>query len=126
MAASIRTHGLTSRQAHQVVTSLLGADDPRARDEVLADPLRFLGVNRAARTGTDPRLGAGGNDVRRGLLFLHGAAQRLWRSVEQHAAAGLVPEAARVLAPVVEQTLRSSRESTVRLERLAKDSGIAT
>lgn len=124
MAAAIRAHGLTSRQVHQVVTALLGADDPRARDELLADPLRYLGGQPAARTGADPRLGAGGNEVRRGLLCMHGAAQRLWRSVERYAAAGLAGDEARVLAPLVEQTLRASRESTVRLERLTRDSGL--
>lgn len=125
MAGAIRAHALTSRQAHHLVTALLGAEDPHARDEVLKDPLRFLGGEQAIPTALDPRLGVGGNDVRRGLLFLHGAAQRLWRSVQRHAAAGLSVEEARVLAPLVEQALRASRESTVLLERLACDSGKA-
>jgi hypothetical protein len=41
VAKTIRTHELTSRQTYLIVTALLGADDPRARDEVLADPLRY-------------------------------------------------------------------------------------
>jgi hypothetical protein len=126
MAGAIRAHELTSRQAHQVVTALLSADDPLARDELFADPLRFLGAERPASTGTDPRLGAGGNDVRRGLLSLHGAAERLWRSVERYATAGLAGDDARVLAPLVGHALGASRRSAMLLERLAKDSGIAT
>lgn len=127
MAGAIRAHELTSRQAHQVVTALLAADDPQAREEVLADPLRYLAADSApALAALDPRLGVGGNDVRRGLLFLHGAAQRLWRSVQRHAAAGLAGEEARVLAPLVEQALRASREATALLERLVADSGMTT
>lgn len=126
MAGAIRGHELSSRQAHRLVTALLGAEDPQARDEVLKDPLRFLGgESPAIRLAADPRLGAGGNEVRRGLLILHGAAQRLWRSVQRHAAAGLAVDEARVLAPVVAQALRASRESTALLERLARDSGQA-
>ena len=124
MAGAVRAHELTSRQAHQLVTALLGAENPHARDEVLKDPLRFLGrESQAITTAVDPRLGAGGNDVRRGLILLFGAAQRVWRSVQRHAAAGLAGEEARVLAPLVEQALRASRESTVLLERLTADSG---
>lgn len=126
LAGAIRAHELTSRQAHQLVTAVLGAEEPHARDEVLKDPLRFLaGEAPAVTTAGDPRLGVGGNDVRRGLLLLHGAAQRLWRSVQRHAAAGLAGEEARVLAPLVAQALRASREATALLERLAVDSGSA-
>jgi len=42
MAATIRAHELTSKQAHRLVTELLRTGDPAARDEVLADPLRYL------------------------------------------------------------------------------------
>jgi len=42
MAATIRAHELTSKQAHRIVTELLRTADPAARDEVLADPLRYL------------------------------------------------------------------------------------
>ncbi len=124
MAGAIRAHELTSKQAHRVVTALLGADDPRARDEVLADPLRYLGAaSPAVGTAADPRLGAGGNDVRRSLLFVHGAAERLARSVGRHVPAGLAGEEARILAPLVELALRASRETVALLERLAADSG---
>src|SRR5690606_1926014 len=41
-AEAVRDHGLTSRQSAQLVERLLGTDDPAARREVLADPLRFL------------------------------------------------------------------------------------
>jgi ParB-like chromosome segregation protein Spo0J len=37
MAATIRAHELTSKQAHRIVTELLRTADPAARDEVLAD-----------------------------------------------------------------------------------------
>jgi len=127
MAKAIRAHELTSRQAHLVVTAVLGAEDPRARDEVLADPLRYLGVTKAtaaAAAATDPRLSAGGNEVRRSLLAIVGVATRLWRSIERHAAPGLVGEEARILVPLAAEALRASRTSAARLERLVADSGL--
>lgn len=123
VAKTIRTHELTSRQTHLIVTAVLGADDPRARDEVLADPLRYLGVVKA-ETGAsgDPRLGTGGNDVRRSLLTFVGVAARTWRSLERHAPAGLMGEEARILSPLAAEALDESRATTARLERLLADS----
>lgn len=124
MASAIRAHELTSKQAHRVITALLGADDPRARDEVLADPLRYLGATETGAAGAaDPRLGAGGNEVRRSLLLVDVAAGKLQRSVGRCAPAGLAGEEARVLVPLVGRALRASRETTALLERLVKDSG---
>jgi ParB-like chromosome segregation protein Spo0J len=127
LAAAIRAHGLTSRQAHVVVEALLGTEDPTARREVLADPLRYVVVEETrTATARDPRLGAGGNELRRSLLQVHGAGTRLWRSVEQHAAAGLQGEEARVLAPVVGQALRAGHQTVELCQRLLKDSGLGT
>jgi len=123
LADTIRAHDLTSKQAHRVVTALLGTDDPRARDEVLADPLRYLGTTAQAAGTADPRLGRGGNEVRRSLLFVHSAAQRLQRSTGRYVPAGLTGEEARILLPLVGSALHASREATVVLERLAQDSG---
>lgn len=125
MAGAIRAHELTSKQAHRVVTALLAADDPRARDEVLADPLRYLGATAPVISAADPRLGKGGNEVRRSLLFVDGAAERLARSAGRHAPAGLAGDEARVLAPLVGRALRASRETTALLDRLVQDSGTA-
>lgn len=129
MASAVRAHELTSNQAHRVVTALLATDDPRARDELLVDPLRYLGTAGTiedVRDTIDPRLGAGGNEVRRSLLFVHGAADRLQRSASRYAPAGLAGEDVRILAPLVGRALRASREATTLLERLAQDSGTAS
>lgn len=123
MAGAVRAHELTSRQAHRIVTGLLAATDPRARDEVLADPLRYLGTVAPVASAADPRLGTGGNEVRRSLLFVHGAAERLARNTGRHAPAGLVGEEARILAPLIARALRASVETTSLLTALAKDSG---
>lgn len=124
MAAAIRAHGLTSKQAHRIVTELLRTADPSARDEVLANPLRYLGGTELPTTRTeDPRLGKRGNEVRESLLRMGGAAEHCARAVVRHAPAGLVGDDARILGPLVERTLRSSSETTALLERLAKDSG---
>lgn len=120
MAATIRAHELTSKQAHRIVTELLRTADPAARDEVLADPLRYLGgVELPTRSVEDPRLGKGGNDVRRSLLSVGGAAERLARSVVRHAPVGLVGDDARILGPLVVRTLRANHEVTALLEQLA-------
>jgi ParB-like chromosome segregation protein Spo0J len=124
MAKAIRAHELTSKQAHRVVTALLSTADPTARAEVLSDPLRYVAMaapSTSVITAEDPRLGDGGNDVRRSLLQLGGAAERLARSADRHAPAGLAGEEARVLEPLVHRTLRRSRETTAVLERLVRD-----
>lgn len=119
MAATIRAHELTSRQAHRIVTELLRTADPAARAEVLADPLRFLvALELPATSAEDPRLGKGGNDVRKGLLAVSGGAERLARAVQRHAPAGLVGDDARILGPLVARTLRASHETTALLEQL--------
>jgi hypothetical protein len=124
-AQAIRAHGLTSRQAREVVSALLAADDPSARREVLADPLRYLGATAATPSlASDPRLSTGGNDLRRSLLLVHGASERLWRSVQRHAAAGLVGDEARVLAPLVGQALRTSQHAARLLDELLDQSGL--
>jgi len=93
--------------------------DPAARDEVLADPLRYLSALELPTTSTDdPRLGKGGNDVRKGLLAVGGGAERLARAVQRHAPAGLVGDDARILAALVARTLRASHEATALLEQL--------
>jgi ParB-like chromosome segregation protein Spo0J len=124
MAATIRSHELTSKQAHRIVTELLRTADPAARDEVLADPLRYLNAIELPTTSAeDPRLGKGGNDVRTSLLSVGSAADRIARAVIRHAPAGLVGDDARILAPLVTRTLRASHETTVLLEQLAASTG---
>jgi ParB-like chromosome segregation protein Spo0J len=123
MAATIRAHELTSKQAHRIVTELLRTSDPAARAEVLADPLRYLGaLELPTKVAEDPRLGTSGNDVRRSLLQVGGAADRLARTVTRHAPIGLVGDDARILGPLVARTLRASHEATALLEQLARNS----
>ncbi|TMQ10798.1 MAG: ParB/RepB/Spo0J family partition protein, partial [Deltaproteobacteria bacterium] len=124
VAAAIRAHELTSKQAHRIVTELLHTADPGARAEVLADPLRYLStIELPTMSAEDPRLGKGGNEVRRGLLSVGSAADRLARAVTRHAPAGLVGDDARILTPLVARTLRSSHETTALLEQLATSNG---
>jgi ParB-like chromosome segregation protein Spo0J len=124
MAATIRAHGLTGKQAHRIVTALLRTTDPAARDAVLADPLRYLAgaSDPPAIADEDPRVSAGANHVRRSLLHVGGAADRLARMVTRHAPAGLAPDDARILEPLAARTLRASRETIAVLERLVQDS----
>ncbi len=124
MATVIRAHGLTSKQAHRIVTELMGTADPAARDEVLEDPLRYLSrIELPARREQDPRLGKPGNEIRQSLLGVGSATERLARTVVRCAPAGLVGDDARILGPLVERTLRSSHEASELLEQLAKASG---
>lgn len=126
MAASIRAHGLSSKQAHRIVTELLRTSDPSARAEVLENPLRYLGaVELPTAREADPRLGKRANAVRESLLLLGSASERCTRTVTRCAPAGLVGDDARILGPLVEHTLRSAREATAFCEKLAKDSGLS-
>jgi ParB-like chromosome segregation protein Spo0J len=119
MATTIRTHELTSKQAHRIVTELLRTADPVARDEVLADPLRYLSAIELPTTSAeDPRLGKGGNEVRKGLLAAGSAAERITRAVTRYAPTGLVGDDARILAPLIARTLRASHETMALLEQL--------
>jgi hypothetical protein len=124
MAATIRAHELTSKQAHRIVTELLRTADPAARDQVLTDPLRCVGaLELPTMSVEDPRLGKGGNDVRRSLLQVGGATELLARTVMRHAPVGLVGNDARILGQLVARTLRASHETTTLLEQLATNSG---
>jgi ParB-like chromosome segregation protein Spo0J len=125
MAAAIRAHGLSSRQAHRIVRELMRAAEPAARAEVLADPLRYLTAEPPVARVVDPRLGKRANEVRESLLMVSSASERWARTVVRCAPAGLVGDDARILAPLVERTLRSASETTALLERLAKDSGLS-
>jgi hypothetical protein len=124
MAATIRTHELTSRQAHRIVTELLRTADPAARAAVLAEPPRYLGaIELPVMSIEDPRLGKSGNDVRKSLLAIGAAAERLASTVTRHVPVGLIGDDARILQPLVARTLRSSREATAILEQLSISSG---
>jgi ParB/RepB/Spo0J family partition protein len=126
-AQVVREQGLSSRQAARLVQRLVATDDPRARLDVLADPLRYVAAapdERTPKATTDPRLGEGGNDLRRSLLVFEGAAWRLARSAMSHAPTGLGAEEARVLAPLLGQAVHAGRRTLERLEQLLGDRGV--
>ncbi len=125
-AEVVREHGLSSRQAARLVQKLVATDDPRVRLEVLADPLRYVTPTPdepAAKTPADPRLSAGGNELRRSLLGWEGAAWRLSRSLMTHAPTGLRAGDKRVLAPFVGQAAAAGRRTLERLEQLVEPTG---
>lgn len=123
-AQAARDHGLTSRQTARLVEGLKRTDDPAARREVLADPLRFIGTEQSELVAAaDPRLSERGNQLRRLLLSWDGVSSHLSRSLSRHAPAGLAAEEARVLAPLVERAIGSGRRATEQLEALEHASG---
>jgi ParB-like chromosome segregation protein Spo0J len=121
----VREHGMSSRQTARLVQRLLATDDPRVRLQVLADPLRYLASTegRNAAASTDPRLDAGGNELRRSLLGWEGAAWRVAQAVLSHAPTGLRAMEARVLAPLVGQALQAGRRTVEHLEQLLASPG---
>jgi len=124
-AAAVGDHQLTSRQAARLVERLKQTDDPAARREVLADPLRFIGAEKAdVVPASDPRLGERGNQLRRLLLSWEGVSSHLARSLSRHVPLGLPAEEARVLGPVVHRALGSGRRATEQLEALERESGL--
>jgi ParB/RepB/Spo0J family partition protein len=123
-AEAVRDHGLTSRQAAQLVERLLATDDPAARREVLADPLRFIGTEQPqVVAAADPRLDERSNQLRRLLLSFDGVSSHLSRSLSRHAPAGLAAEEARVLGPLVHRALHCGRRATEQLEAIERASG---
>jgi len=120
---SIRDHGLVSRQAAQLVTLLLETVDPEARAALLADPSRYLPARTVPPSPVkDPRLTAGGNELRRGLPSTDAVTQRLLRNCQTYAPAGLNSQDAPVLTPLVEQALRAGRLLVSQLTQLLVDS----
>ena len=125
VARSVREHGLTSRQAAALVTGVLGTEEPSARRDLLADPLRYLALqDSAAGNPSDPRLGVGGNEIRKALLTLDGSAERVIRMLMRHAPAGLRGEEARVLTGPLGHAVRAAEVAVKRLHQVASDSGI--
>lgn len=125
---ALRIHGLSSRQATWLVNGLLGTEDPAARRDLLADPLRYFPAPEAqdVSAASDPRLGRGGNVVRKSLLFLRGAALRFCDSRDRHAPAGLRGDDAQGLASALSDALRAVLRAAEELRQLAADSGLLT
>jgi ParB-like chromosome segregation protein Spo0J len=124
-AEVVREHELSSRQAARLVQKLLATDDPRVRLEVLADPERYAAAapeRPASRAPVDPRLSAGGNELRRSLLVWEGAAWRLSRSLMTHAPTGLAAGDKRALWPFVGQAVAAGRRTLEQLEQLVGQS----
>jgi len=126
-AAAVREHGLTSRQAGRLVECLRHSDDPAARREVLADPVRFVACEPSNDIAgvRDPRLSEGANQLRRLLLSWDGMSSHLVRQLSRHAPVGLAGEDARVLGPLVHRALGSGRRAAEQLEAIERESGLA-
>lgn len=123
-AKVVRSQGLSSRQAARLVQRLIATDDPRVRLDVLADPAAHAAPGpRQGGATVDPRLDAGGNELRRSLLAWEGAAWRLAQSLMTHAPTGLRSPEARVLAPLLGQALAAGRRTLERLEQIAPACG---
>jgi hypothetical protein len=136
----VREQGLLCHQVARLVRSLLATDEPAARRAILADPARWLAGGPAAspqRAG-DPRLSAGGNELRRCLLRFEGSASRLGSRLLSHAGQDLSGEAARLLAPLLRQARTAGSRAVALLDEVtgggprdvvarpsAKDQGVA-
>lgn len=122
---ALRAHGLTARQAAQLIHALLDTPDPQARRDLLADPLRYLPAPEAPRAeNLDPRISRGANTLRKSLLHLHTASLRLCESRERHAPVGLDRESTQALATLVIDTLSVSKRAASAVRQIAADSGL--
>lgn len=125
IAQVVRDHQLTSRQVSQLVSSLLGSDEPAAKEALLADPLRYMAAATPSRvTRGDPRLGAGANEFRRRLFSLRGAAFGLDHAVRRHLPGGLDFDEARLLLDLLADTIRTSQGAVAVLQGLVRDGGV--
>lgn len=127
VAQAVREHQLSSRQTAELVTLVLCADDPAAREALLTDPLRYVVRGAASRvTSGDPRLGKRADEIRKRLLSLRGAAFGLDNAVRRHTPAGLDPDEAGLLLDLLADTLRMGHRAVAVLQGLARDSGLLT
>lgn len=125
VARAVREYQLTSRQVAQLVNSLLGADEPAAKEALLADPLRYLAGPSTVRVSRgDPRLSAGANELRKRLLSLRGVASGLDQAVRRHLPGGLDCDEAGLLVDLLADTLRACHGAVAVLQRLARDGGV--
>jgi hypothetical protein len=107
------------------VNALLGADEPAAKEALLADPLRYLaGPSTVRESRGDPRLSAGANELRKRLLSLRGAAFGLDLAVRRHLPGGLDFDEARLLLDLLADTLRASHGAVAALQGLARAGGV--
>lgn len=124
-AQVVRDYSLSSRQVGQLVSSLLGADEPSAKEALLRDPLRYLAADAPARVRRgDPRLSMGANEIRKRLLSLRGAAFGLDHGIRRHLPGGLDPDEAQVLFKLLADTLRASQDAVEAVRELARSGGV--
>ncbi|MBM3271128.1 MAG: ParB N-terminal domain-containing protein [Candidatus Sericytochromatia bacterium] len=122
---ALRSHGLSARQAADLIHALLDTSDPQVRCDLLADPLRYLpAAETPPSENLDPRIGRGANAVRKSLLHLHTASMRLCESRERHAPAGLDRDSTHALAVLIVDTLGASKKAAGAVRQLAADSGL--
>lgn len=125
VAQAARDNQLSSRQVAQLVNALVGAEEPAAKEALLADPLRYLASASPRAPGQgDPRLSVAANELRKRLLSLRGAAFGLDHSVRRHHPGGLDSDEAEVLFGLLADTLRASHGAVAVLQGLARDGGM--
>ena len=123
-ARTIRDHGLSVHQATRLVTGLLESVDPKARQAILEDPLKYITVDKHddPYPPRDPRLSDQGNELRDCLLTVQGKAYRLTLMCRTHAPAGLAPGESDILEPVVEESIEKVSRCLDTMRRLLSDS----
>jgi len=123
-ARSIRDHGLSTRQASRLVGKVLESADPKARQALLADPLRYVAAEQPEDPAPvrDPRLSDRGNELRDCLLALQGKVWRLILLCRTHAPAGLTPADAEVLVPLITESIEKVSRGLDAMKRLLADS----
>lgn len=93
VARAVHLHGLTSRQSAQLVDRVRHAlPMPEAVRQVLSDPLKHVTPKQeATRFQTDPRLSEAGQELRRWLVKVQGAANGLCYALGRHGRENLAP-----------------------------------
>lgn len=101
VAAAIQRHGLTSRQATQLVRRLVDVNDEESTKELLDDPVRFLASASVPKIVRDPRLSDPGDKLRRSLDLLAQQARVTDRVIHAPSTGLLVRSDVDVLRPQV-------------------------
>ena len=113
VAAAAHRHGLTTRQTAELVGRCLEAPEGPALDELLSDPLRFIGGRTEPQpTAKDPRLTPSAEAVRRSLVRLDETARFTAGTLRKYGPVALSKADIEALADVVTASIDSATTVT--------------
>ena len=121
VAEAAHRHGLTTRQTAELVGRCLEAPEGSALDDLLSDPLRFIGARTEPRhSAKDPRLSPGAEAIRRALVRLDETARFTAGTLRKYSPVTLSTADIEALADVVTASIETATTVTELAKQLAR------